>query len=110
MAHLFDEPGSNVTIKWQSEPEFRGTFTILSTCLITLALSVWSAVHLNVPGNPKSFSEAFLRRLAWISCSLFIPELLILVAWSQRQAAKRVGRKFEETFKATGFEVRFRTT
>lgn len=97
MAHLFDTPGSNVTVKWQPEPETRGTFTILSTCLITMALCVWSSVHLNLPGKPGSWLEAFLRRLLWITCSLFAPEFLILVAWGQRRAAQRISRKIEET-------------
>jgi hypothetical protein len=100
MAHLFDTPGSNQTIKWQSDSNTRGTFSIISSCTITLVLGVYSAVHLNLPGRPGSFTEAFLRRFAWILCSLLAPEALILVAYRQRQAAKRISKKVNEVFGA----------
>lgn len=98
MAHLFDQPNSNETIKWRADSDTRGSFSILSTCIITLVLGVWSAVHLNLPGNPQSRREALLRRTAWIACSLLAPEMMILVAWTQRMAAKRVQKKVEELF------------
>jgi hypothetical protein len=98
MAHLFDEPTTNETIKWKADSDIRGSFNIISTCTITLALGVWSAVHLNLPGNPGSRSEAFLRRTAWIVFSLLAPEFMILVAWSQLKAAKRMQKKVHEMF------------
>ncbi|KAH7384001.1 hypothetical protein BKA66DRAFT_90039 [Pyrenochaeta sp. MPI-SDFR-AT-0127] len=98
MAHLFDQPSTNETIKWKADSDLRGSFSIVSTCTITLILGVWSAVHLNLPGNPHSQTEAFLRRTAWIVCSLFAPEVLIFVAWTQRLAAKRIQKKVETMF------------
>jgi hypothetical protein len=98
MAHLFDQPNTNETITWKADSDIRGSFSIISTCTITLALGVWSAVHLNLPGNPKSRSEAFLRRAGWIIYSLIAPEFLILVAWTQLKAAKRMQKKIDETF------------
>jgi hypothetical protein len=100
MANLFNDHGSNNTIKWQPEPTTRGTFNLLSTCIITLTLCVWSAVHLNLPGNNRSFWHQFLRRLAWITGSLIAPEWLILTAQSQRQTAKRISKEVEEIFKS----------
>jgi hypothetical protein len=100
MAHLFDTPGSNQTIKWQSDSNTRGSFSIISSCTITLVLGVYSAVHLNLPGRPGSFTEAFLRRFAWIMCSLLAPEALVLVAYGQRRAAKRISKKVNEVFGA----------
>lgn len=101
MAHLFDQPNTNETIKWKGDSDVRGSFSILSTCVITLLLGVYSAVHLNLPGNPRSLTEAFLRRMAWVVLSLFAPEVLVLVAWSQLQAAKRVHVKVHEVFDQT---------
>jgi hypothetical protein len=96
MANLFNVHGSNDTIKWKAEPATRGTFTLLSTCVITLVLCVWSAVHLNLPGNHRSYWLKFFRRLVWITCGLIAPEFLILTAWSQRETAKRISKKVEE--------------
>ena len=35
--------------QWVSEIEFRGSFSILQSCVLTLASSVYTALHLNVP-------------------------------------------------------------
>jgi hypothetical protein len=32
---------------WHSEPNTRGTFSILCTCTVTMSLCVWTALHLN---------------------------------------------------------------
>lgn len=99
MAHLFDQVDSNSTIKWQNDSDIRGSFSIISSCTITLALGVWSAVHLNLPGNPGNPFYAFFRRTAWIICSLLAPEMLVFVAWLQYNAARKLQSKVEETFK-----------
>ena len=45
---------ANSTARWRPEPDVRGTFSILSSCLITLGLCAWSALHLNVPESGKA--------------------------------------------------------
>jgi len=87
MTDLFNVVGSNDTVKWHAEPTTRGTFSILSTCFITLVLCVWSSVHPNLPGNG---GKLWQRRLRWVVSGLLAPEFLILTAWQQRQTAKRI--------------------
>ena len=77
MASIFNGHGLNDTITWEPEPATRGTFNILSSCIITLLLCVWSSVHLNLPPNDKGFKQKFLRRLAWIAGALIAPDFLI---------------------------------
>lgn len=96
MDSLFSVQGSNETISWEAEPATRGTFTILSTCIITLSLCVWNSVHLNLPGNDRGYWSKVSRRLLWITGALFAPEFLILTAWSQRQTAKKIFNAVEE--------------
>ena len=98
MAHIVYVHGSNDTIKWAADPATRGTLNILSTCSITLLLCVWSSVHLNLPGNDRTFGANFFRRLAWLAGALVIPEYLILTAWTQRQTAKKISKEVEEAF------------
>jgi hypothetical protein len=59
---------------WKAEPGTRGTFSILSTCLLTLILCVWTAVHLNIPEYGKAASQ-IRRKLGWLLISLLAPEL-----------------------------------
>jgi hypothetical protein len=98
MADLFSVSGPNATVTWEAEPATRGTYTLLSTCVITLTLCVWSSVHLNLPGNNRDCCSKFSRRLGWIICGLLAPEYLILTAWSQRQTAKRIFKEIEVIF------------
>lgn len=44
---------ANITsnLVWEAQPARRGTFGILSTCFVTLALCTWKIVHLNLPGT-----------------------------------------------------------
>lgn len=67
-------------VHWQSTPNSRGTFDILSTCIITMLLCVWTAVHLNVP-PPGSFWEPKLRKIRWLILALLAPEMVAYTAW-----------------------------
>ena len=100
MASLSHIHGSDDIVIWEAEPAARGTATLLSTCIITLSLCVWSSVHLNLPGNNRGFKRTFLRRLAWIIGALIAPEYLIWTAWSQRQVAKKTSVEVEKAFKS----------
>jgi len=69
------------SVGWHPEPNFRGTFQILSTCLITIGLCVWTAVHLNVPEYDKHKKKAwpsrqFWRKVGWLVIDVFAPELV----------------------------------
>lgn len=99
MEDVFGAPySSNETAVWQSEPTTRGTFTILSTSLITLVLCVWSSIHLNLPGFGPIPLSAFVRRLQWIAIGLFMPEVLVTTARGQYHLAKRISMEAHRTF------------
>lgn len=34
---------------WQPEPGKRGTYGLLSSCILTMILCLWTAVHPNIP-------------------------------------------------------------
>ncbi|KAF2797184.1 hypothetical protein K505DRAFT_236065, partial [Melanomma pulvis-pyrius CBS 109.77] len=61
--------------KWKPEPVVRGTFSILSTCLITMGLCVWTAVHLNIPEYKKQ-SRQIWRKVGWLVLALLAPEMV----------------------------------
>lgn len=72
---LFGDPAANDTVGWVPEPNTRGTFSILWTCLVTLFLCVWSALHLNIPAK-TTFTSKVLRRTQWLVLALLAPELV----------------------------------
>jgi hypothetical protein len=101
---------------WHSEPNGRGTWGLLNSCVITMAICVWSAVHLNVPGSPPedtwrplspkiwwylSWKEKLerwkplihrLRRTRWTLMGLLAPELVVYCAWIQWSNARELSR------------------
>lgn len=88
---------SNSTISWKPDPDFRGTFNILSTCLGTLFICVWSAVHDDVTKGKKGF-RVTLRRIGWLIVGLLGPELLLFISYRQWWEARRILREAEQVF------------
>ena len=69
-----------VIVHWQPSPSTRGTSDILSECIVTMLLCVWTAVHLNVP-RPGSVWGPRLRKLGWLILALLSPEMVAYTAW-----------------------------
>jgi hypothetical protein len=65
----------NKTASWHPEPTFRGTYAILSNCIVTIGLCVWTTLHLNIPEYEKTLMQ-YLHKIAWLIIGLFAPELV----------------------------------
>ncbi|KAI0707885.1 hypothetical protein C8Q76DRAFT_816437 [Earliella scabrosa] len=78
----------NATVSWHEEPKFRGTFSILTSCLSTLFISTWSALHLDIPDSEQSGFMRFLDKIGWLFIGLLAPEYLLLLAFNQYLAAR----------------------
>jgi hypothetical protein len=74
MANLTEPEGPQYH-SWKPEPLVRGTFSILSSSLLTMILCVWTAVHLNIPEHGKA-KEQIWRRLGWMAIALLAPEMV----------------------------------
>ncbi|KAJ7183890.1 hypothetical protein C8R46DRAFT_520617 [Mycena filopes] len=93
---------------WQDEPNTRGTYSLVSSCIFTLGLCVWTAIHLNVP-EQASGARQFLRKLVWLAVGLLAPELVTFTAWSQYADASRLVRHLAKSkTKAGSIWLRFR--
>jgi len=82
---------TNHTTPWTPEPSTRGTWTLLSSSILTIALCAWTALHLNVPEHGTAHRQ-WLRKTKWLALGLAAPEMVVYVAWRQRQEAKRLLR------------------
>jgi hypothetical protein len=69
------EKSENLPAAWHPEPQFRGTYGILSSCLITLGLCIWTAVHLNLPEQSKAKAQVW-RKTKWLFIALLAPEIV----------------------------------
>ncbi|KAK7678138.1 hypothetical protein QCA50_018931 [Cerrena zonata] len=76
---------------WESEPQSRGTFGILSTCLSTMFICVWKAYHPDVPQKrpeERTWIAGTLESAGRFMGFLFAPEFLFAMALEQLIAAR----------------------
>ena len=80
--------GNNGTGQWVPDPSSsRGTWTILSTCIITLTLCVYTSLHLNVPAHRSTVKSTIFMKAKYVIFGLLAPELIVFNAWRQRSVA-----------------------
>lgn len=80
-------------VVWQPEPDGRGSFGILSSCVLTLVFCVWTAVHPNVGFQRLPILYWGESRAALLITALLSPEFIIYFAWAQNHAARRLNRQ-----------------
>lgn len=77
---------------WTPDPNTRGTWSLIQTCVITLGLCVYSALHLNVFHHQCRWWMRGLIRCKWMVIALLAPEFIVYNAWSQRRQAVRTAK------------------
>jgi len=85
----FGNQTANQTATWHPEPHGRGTFGLLSSCITTLVLCVYTAVHLNIPEHGKE-PQQYFRKIGWVVLGLLAPEIVAGNAWEQYRTATRI--------------------
>lgn len=75
---------------WQPDPDGRGTSGLLQTCIATIALCVYSAIHLNIPAHKTTKAKKTFVKTSLVVLGLLAPELVVYFAWSQRRDAKAI--------------------
>ena len=72
---------------WVDDPNGRGTFTIVSSCVLTLSLCVYTAIHLNVRHYRTTELQSWIETAKWVVFGILAPELVVFVAWRQYVSA-----------------------
>lgn len=82
---------------WQPEPGMRGTYSLLSSCILTMILCLWTTIHPNIPELEIDKSKIpyiprweALRKTLWLAIGLFAPEIITWIAFEQYREAKEV--------------------
>ena len=65
-----------LTHGWMPEPQGRGTWSILWSCLATIFICTWSALHLDVPKHHGVWYLLF-RKLGWMLIASTAPEVVL---------------------------------
>ncbi|KAI4140097.1 MAG: hypothetical protein L6R39_005953, partial [Caloplaca ligustica] len=80
---------------WVSQPNGRGTFDILWSCLFTIFLCTWVSLHLNVPSMQETYRHQFSRKLRWMVQAIMAPEFVLGFATGQKVEANRSVEDFK---------------
>lgn len=86
-------------VGYRSDPDGRGTSGLILSCLLTLILCVWSALHLNVPRQGQTSRETLLLNILWITAGIYAPELVVFTAWRQWSSARLLSKIINTTSK-----------
>ncbi|XHG04800.1 hypothetical protein AWENTII_008052 [Aspergillus wentii] len=78
--------------QWIPNPNNRGTWDLIQTCIITLGLCVYSALHLNVFDHQCPWWHRWLIRFKWMVIALLAPEFIVYNAWFQHRQASRIAQ------------------
>lgn len=80
-------------VEWVSEPDGRGTASILGSCLFTIFLSTWTAYH---PDVETRWLAAIWDKVLITIAAIFAPELIICLAivdWNRVKKLQFIFRK-----------------
>ena len=77
---------------WVSEPNGRGTWSLLYSCTFTLTLCVYTAVHLNIPRSKDSRWVIYGRQVKRTLIAIIAPEVVLYTALHQFTKAVKLWR------------------
>lgn len=75
-------------VGYVKDPNGRGTISLVLSCLLTLVLCVWSALHLNVPERNRKGVTTIWINFRWILAGIYSPEMVVFAAWRQWCSAR----------------------
>jgi hypothetical protein len=74
-----------------SGPDGRGTIDLVSSCVFTIFLAVYTALHLNIEES-SGWWKCQGKKLRWVLLAMVWPEFVIWTAVSQLEVAWEVNR------------------
>jgi hypothetical protein len=86
------------TIGWTPEPDSRGTLGLVWSCLATIFICVWSALHPNLPAENSRILDRMRYQAGYVALGLFAPEWLTLIALGDLEKARKVRHQVSAHF------------
>ncbi|KAF2244597.1 hypothetical protein BU26DRAFT_608163, partial [Trematosphaeria pertusa] len=76
-------------LAWYSASSDRSTVEILWTCLFTIFLCCWTAIHPDIPPPGSSWKQQWLDRTICLFIGAIAPEVFIYIALMERFVARK---------------------
>ena len=74
---------------WVDQPNLRGTFDIIWTCLVTIFICTYAMLVLNLPSPQESVVSITGRRILWMGIGILGPEFPLTYAAGQWSRARQ---------------------
>ena len=74
---------------WVDQPDSRGTFDIITTCVSGILICLWVMLYLNIPYPNEPWWRIIMRKLEFLGVAIVVPELVACMAGGQWAAASR---------------------
>ena len=71
---------SSLRVGWVPEPAGRGTASLIYSCLFTIFICAWNAVHLDIPKEGTTAWSTFRFRIRWMVIAILAPEVATVTA------------------------------
>ena len=81
---------------WVDQPNTRGTWDIIQTCVLTIFLCSWSSLCLNIGANRTSRKTFLKTKFAWMLFTILYPEATVGTAGQQYFAARQSVEEFSQ--------------
>ena len=74
---------------WVQPNSGRGTFDILTTCVLTIFLCCWTSICVNIPAPTETRRQRFLDKVKLAGVGILGPDFLCIIAIGQYESARR---------------------
>jgi hypothetical protein len=81
---------------WMPPANVRGTSDIIYTCITTITLCVYTAIHPNIP-HPDA-KRQWRDRTAWVIVGIIAPEYVLWIAFTQFSEARQLVKVLNEEY------------
>ena len=77
-----------VKVGWVEQPNQRGTYNIIWSCLLLLISSTWTVLHINVPADHETYRDIVSRKARWTVFYLLTSEMVTILSGLQWKSAR----------------------
>jgi hypothetical protein len=72
------------------KPNGRGTWSLILSCVLTMSLCVYTALHPNIFSTNTTRGVRFILNLRWVLLGIVAPELFAYTGWKQWDSARKL--------------------
>ena len=73
---------------WVDDPPGRGTWGLVYSCVFTILVCVYTAIHMNVPPIGEKKLVFWIRKIKWVGVAILAPEIVVFTAFLQWLTAR----------------------